>query len=91
MVTLLVAAVVGIVSTNRRIPLINRNTYARTMMVIVLSFFCGSILGPFMFAMGMMLIRGTFAPGVAIGFTFGDPMLPVFTGIASGIAWWQLR
>ena len=88
---LLLAAVAGFAGATRWAPLVNHRTRTRTLAIMALSFFGGTILGPLIFALGLMLVQGTFAPGTALAFTLGNPLLLLFTALAAGIAWWRLR
>ena len=36
-------------------------------------------------------MQGAFAPGTALAFALGNPLLLLFTALAAGIAWWRLR
>ena len=72
-------------------PLVNRHTRNRSLAIMALSFFGGTVLGPLIFALGLMLVQGTFAPGTALAFALGNPLLLLFTALAAGIAWWRLR
>ncbi len=88
---LLLAAIAGFAGATRWAPLVNRHTRNRNLAIMALSFFGGTVLGPLIFALGLMLVQGTFAPGTALAFALGNPLLLLFTAIAAGIAWWRLR
>ena len=88
---LLLAAVAGFAGATRWAPLVNYRTRNRTLAIMALSFFGGTVLGPLIFALGWMLMQGAFAPGTALAFALGNPLLLLFTALAAGIAWWRLR
>lgn len=88
---LLFAAIAGFAGATRWAPLVNRHTRNRNLAIMALSFFGGTVLGPLIFALGLMLVQGTFAPGTALAFALGNPLLLLFTALAAGIAWWRLR
>ena len=88
---LLLAGIAGIAGATRWAPLVIRRTRTRTLVVMALSFFGGTILGPLVFALGLMLVQGDFAPGAALAIALGNPLLLLFTALATGIAWWRLR
>ena len=88
---LLFAAIAGFAGATRWAPLVNNRTRNRSLVIMALSFLGGTILGPLTFALGLMLVQGTFAPGTALAFALGNPLLLLFTALAAGIAWWRLR
>ena len=87
----LLAAIAGFAGATRWAPLVNRQTRNRSLAIMALSFFGGTVLGPLIFALGLMLVQGTFAPGTALAFALGNPLLLLFTALAAGVAWWRLR
>ena len=55
---LLLAAVAGFAGATRWAPLVNYRTRTRTLAIMALSFFGGTVLGPLIFALGWMLMQG---------------------------------
>ena len=88
---LLFAGIAGFAGATRWAPLVNNRTRNRALAIMALSFFGGTIAGPLIFALGLMLVQGTFAPGAALAFALDNPLLLLFTALAAGIAWWRLR
>ena len=71
---LLLAAIAGFAGATRWAPLVNRHTRNRSLAIMALSFFGGTVLGPLIFALGLMLVQGTFAPGTALAFATRQPV-----------------
>ena len=90
-ILLIAAAIAGFAGATRWAPLVNRQTRNRTLAIMALSFLGGTILGLFIFVLGLMLAQGLFNPGAALALALGNPLLLLFTAIAAGIAWWRLR